>query len=234
MRYNDLTIVLPTLNEEANVGSLIEELSDSYNGVRIIVVDDGSTDGTRRVVDAMARMYKTVSLFDRRNAALGKGLTASVIDGIRRSKTDYVLVMDADFQHPYRHVGELYRKIRGNCDLAVAVRRKVEDWPVDRRIVSKLMIFFGYFVLFITGKELCNDIFSGYFCIRKKKFIETYEQSRRRFVLKGYKVLFDFLKCTKRDSLRIAEVPYTFTSRKHGESKVGISHGLHLIKSFFS
>lgn len=234
MRYNGLTIVLPTLNEEGNVGSLIEELSDNYNGVRIIVVDDGSTDGTRRIVEEMARMYKTVSLFDRRNAASGKGLTASVIDGIRRSATDYVLVMDADFQHPYRHVGEMYGKIKGKCDLAVAVRRKVENWPLHRRIVSKLMIFFGYFMLFISGKELCNDIFSGYFCIRKKKFMETYEENRRRFVMKGYKILFDFLKCTKRDSLRIAEVPYTFTSRKHGTSKVNLSQGMYLIKSFFS
>ncbi|MDE1851830.1 MAG: glycosyltransferase [Candidatus Micrarchaeota archaeon] len=234
MRYNDLTVVLPTLNEEANIGSLIEDLEDTYKGIRILVVDDGSTDGTRKVVEEMRKMYPSVSLLDRRNAALGRGLTASVIDGIRRCRTDYVLVMDADFQHPYKHIGEMYRKIKGKFDIAIAVRRRVEHWPMHRRIVSKLMIFFGYFVLFASGKELCNDIFSGYFCVRKMKFLETYGMNRKRFVPKGYKVLFDFLKCTRRNSLRIAEVPYTFTSRRHGTSKVSLSQGLHLIRSFFS
>lgn len=234
MRYNDLTVVLPTLNEEANIGSLIEDLEDAYKGIRILVADDGSTDGTRGIVIEMKKVYPSVRLLDRRNASLGKGLTASVIDGIRRSSTGYVLVMDADYQHPYRHISEMYRRIRGKFDIAIAVRRRVEHWPMHRRIVSKLMIFFGYFVLLMSGRELCNDIFSGYFCIRKKRFMDTYEKNRGRFVPKGYKVLFDFLKCTKRDSLRIAEIPYTFTSRRHGTSKVSLSQGLHLIRSFFS
>ncbi len=90
----------------------------------------------------------------------------------------------------------------------------------------------GKIVLAATGKETCGDIFSGFFGVDRELFLGVLERNRGRFVKEGYKVLFDFLKCVKRGTLRISEVPYVFRTRKFGSSKAGFPQGMALVKSF--
>ncbi|MGC8662648.1 MAG: glycosyltransferase [Candidatus Micrarchaeia archaeon] len=230
MKYDKITVVLPTLNEKDTIGILIADILKTYPGIKIIVVDDNSSDGTIQIVKHISAHDRSVRVFERRG---NKGLTASVIDGIKLSKTDYVIVMDADMQHPYEKIKEIKKKFEEGYDIVIATRTSVKNWQLYRKIISKLLMFFGYMVLLAKGNALSKDIFSGYFGIERKLFIKIYYANEKRFVGPGYKVLFDFLKCTKKDE-KIAEVPYVFGTRRHGSSKAGIKQGIFLFKSFFS
>jgi len=108
---SDTTIVIPVLNEITSIEKLLETLDKLYPGVKIIVVDDGSKDGTGKKVRDMAKTNVNVFLLDRANAQI-HGLTASVIEGILSSRTEFVVVMDGDLQHPPETVKEILYLLR--------------------------------------------------------------------------------------------------------------------------
>jgi glycosyltransferase involved in cell wall biosynthesis len=93
----DLTLIIPTLNESGSIGFLLEKLTAYYNGMHIIVSDDGSVDGTEKIVRGFPG--GTVTFLDRRHKS-DHGLTASVLEATRLVKTDYFAVIDGDLQHP--------------------------------------------------------------------------------------------------------------------------------------
>ncbi|MEM3215395.1 MAG: glycosyltransferase [Candidatus Micrarchaeaceae archaeon] len=233
INYKDFTVVLPTLNEEKTIGKLIRYILSHYKGIHVLVVDDGSVDSTERRVKKISERHREIRFFDRHRLGLSRGLTASVIFGISRSKTRYAIVMDADLQHPPEILGELAKQLAHGTDLAVAVRASVPHWAFYRKLISKSLMLIGKIDLRARGRNTCKDIFSGFFGIRRQLFIETYAKNKDRFVGYGYKVLFDFLKC-ERKRIRISEVPYVFKTRKAGTSKAGIKQGLALLKSFVS
>ncbi len=234
MDYKDFTVVLPTLNEEETIGVLINRLIKSYGGISVIVMDDGSRDGTEKKVDEISKTNKKVSFFDRKKAHRKRGLTASAIDGILRSRTKYAIVMDADLQHPTDVIEFLAPKLIKGNDLVVAVRADVKGWAIYRKIISKTLIGIGYSILVMTGKSRCNDIFSGFFGVNKALFERTYNANKKRFIGGGYKVLYDFLKCSSNGDILIDQIPYSFGLRKHGASKASYRQGILLFKSFFS
>ncbi|MEM3781540.1 MAG: glycosyltransferase [Candidatus Micrarchaeaceae archaeon] len=229
--YSDFTVVLPTLNEEKTIGKLIHYIISHYRGMRVIVVDDGSTDATEILVGKIAAKSKNVKLINRHRLGLERGLTASIAFGICASTTKYTLVMDADLQHPPQVLGALAERLLKGSDIAVAVRARVPHWAFYRKLISKSLMLIGNAALMLHGKKSCSDILSGFFGIRTRLFIEIYKRNKGRFVAQGYKVLFDLLKCAGQD-ISISEVPYTFMARKSGASKAGIRQGLALLKSF--
>ena len=232
MRYDDTTIVLPTYNEEKNIGELVKSLSSALPKVRILVVDDGSRDKTQQIVRGMAKKNSRVSYFNRSALHRPRGLTHSIVDGILMSKTENVIVMDADFQHPINKVPEIKKRLDRADELVVAVRVDVPGWELHRRIISRSLIYVGYGILVARGRTRSGDIFSGYFGVKRKFFDKIYQANKGRFVGEGYKVLFDLLKCLKDGSVRVGEVPYVFNVRKAGESKASIKQGIALFKSF--
>ncbi len=234
MDYKDFTIVLPTYNEEDNVGVLIRKLLSEYKGINVIVADDGSRDKTRKVVLDITKTKKTVWFMDRAAAHRQRGLTTSAIDGIRASKTKFAIVMDADLQHPTGVIKKMAANLAKGDDLVVAIRADVKGWQLYRKIISKTLISFGWLLLVLTGKSRCNDIFSGFFGVNRKQFEKVYRSHHRRFVGGGYKILYDYLKCTRNGEIKISEVPYSFGLRRYGESKAGFKQGMLLFKSFFS
>jgi len=86
-----------------------------------------------------------------------------VIDGIYASKTKYVIVMDADMQHPFEVIKEIKKKFDEGYNLVVATRASVKNWALHRKIISRLLIYIGYLVLYLEGSARCEDIFSGLF-----------------------------------------------------------------------
>jgi dolichol-phosphate mannosyltransferase len=194
-------------------------------------VDDGSKDDTQKIVRRMQNKRKDIRLTDR-SKKQNKGLTVSVIEGVLESKTKHVIVMDADMQHPLEKVKEIAIRLREGNTLVVAVRKEFGKWAFYRKMISKSLMMLGNFVLFARGKERCGDIFSGFFGVERRVFSEIYKRNDKRFVGYGYKVLFDFLKCNRKGTLKIAEVPYSFVTRKYGSSKAGFKHGLALLESF--
>lgn len=234
MQYKEFTVVLPTLNEGKNVAELVSRLKERYSGISVIVADDGSKDDTREEAVRMNRKYGNVKVIDRKKLGRDRGLTASVIDGIRESKTKYVIIMDADLQHPYQIVGKIAERLVEGDKVAVGIRAEVENWPFYRKFVSKSLIIIGYAVLLVRGSQSCGDIFSGFFGVDREFFMNIYSRNRNRFVGRGFKVLFDLLKCVKKNSIQVSDVPYVFRNRKFGESKAGAKQVLDLLRSFAS
>ena len=115
------TIILPTLNEAVNIGLMIETLNKLYPSSNIMVVDDSSTDGTaddaRKYSDYAGRIKVIV------RDPSDRGLTASVMDGIRRTKTKYFIVLDADFQHPPEDIQKMMDQLIAGKQLAIGVKR---------------------------------------------------------------------------------------------------------------
>ena len=234
MDYKDFTVILPTLNEEQTIGMLIRRLTGKYGGISVMVVDDGSKDGTGRIVNGISKGNRRVRFFDRSKAHLKRGLTASAVDGILESRTRFAIVMDADLQHPTDVIKFMAPKLIKGNELVVAIRADVKGWKFYRKVISKILIGVGYAILVITGRSRCDDIFSGFFGVNRGFFTKRYNANKGRFVPGGYKILYDFLKCTRNGDMLIDQIPYSFGLRKHGTSKAGFKQGMLLFKSFFS
>jgi dolichol-phosphate mannosyltransferase len=231
--YRKFTVILPTLNEEKSIGKLIDMIARSYEGISILVVDDNSDDGTEEVVRRASRRKMNVSLLV--PLSHGRlGLTGSIIRGIELSRTEFVIIMDADLQHNPKYIGQIAEALNSGADLAIAVRENVEGWMLYRRIISRMFIVAGNAVLHVRKCQGSADILSGFFGMRRLRFMNVYRKNSMRFVKGGYKILFDFLKCTRKGSINVHEIGYTFDSRKYGASKAGVKQGLLLLKSFLS
>ncbi|MEM3791521.1 MAG: glycosyltransferase [Candidatus Micrarchaeaceae archaeon] len=224
-------MVLPTLNEEQTIGKLIDLVEKSYKGIKIRVMDDGSEDKTQEIVKLKMKNYTNIELVNRKKLGRKKGLTASIIDGILGAKTEYVIVIDADLQHPIYLIRKIAKEMEKE-DIVVGYRKKVTEWAFHRKVVSFVFQICGKLVLFIRRGAYCKDIMSGAFGIRKDFFAKIYEKNKEKFVLEGYKVLFDILKCMERK--KVKDVPYVFESRKGGRSKAGYRQAICLIKSFLN
>jgi dolichol-phosphate mannosyltransferase len=232
--YSEFTIILPTLNEEKTIGEMLRRILRSYRGCSVIVVDDGSEDLTGEIVKGFAKQNHRVRLLDRSLMGLERGLTASVIYGILKAGTKYVIVIDADLQHPPEKIRDVAQKLGSGYDLVVANRAKVTNWAAYRKIISRAFMYAGKILLFVEARETCVDIFSGFFGIRRAVFLSVYRRNRKRFVGEGYKVLFDFLKCVDRGTLKIGNVPFVFNAREFGSSKASIAQGMALLRSFLT
>ncbi|MBI4155106.1 glycosyltransferase [Candidatus Woesearchaeota archaeon] len=211
----DLSIVIPTLNEEENVKVLINILNRLYKEAEILVVDSGSKDKTKDI--ALKLNAKVVEA--------GNGLCRAVLEGIKEAKNNFIVVMDADLQHPPELVKEIYENLKHN-DIVVGTRFNREDYgnlSFIRYFISKTANFTARKFLNIK----INDPMSGFFGVKKDLAKKINEE---RCVKEGYKVLFDILK--QFSDIKIKEVRYKFQIRKEGKSKLGLKHLIFLIKSF--
>jgi len=231
--YSDTTIVLPTLNEAKNIRRVLDTLQTRYPGSRAIISDDGSTDGTRELV--LERADRNVQFLDRRNAAV-RGLTASVLDAVQRVETEYFVVIDADGQHPPEKIGEIINMLRTGSRLVIASRIAVDGgWGILRHFLSSVGTVLAKATLLLRGKNYTSyDVLGGFFGGKtrfwKKCHSETFKHTR--FRLKGYKVLFDFLKYAP-SRLRIDEVYYRFETRRAGVTKINVKIYAEFLKSCF-
>jgi len=218
MDFNDTTVIIPTLNEEKNIARLIGFLEGLYPNLWVIVSDDGSRDRTQEEVRKISRRNRHIKVYDRGNKMV-HGLTVSVTDAAKRVKTRYIVVMDADFQHPPEKVGEIVETLRKGFDVVIASRAAIkEGWPLSRKIISKAATLMGRARL--IGRSYSKmDFGGGFFGVRTKFFQKRISENGNGFEPRGYKVMFDMLKHAPKNS-KVAEVPYTFGIRKAGKSKL--------------
>lgn len=222
-----ITLIIPTLNEEGNIPLLLKRMFSLPLDARVIVVDDGSTDRTREIVESFG---SKVYFLDRNKEEI-HGLTVSVLDGIKCADTEYLIMMDGDFQHPPKKIKEIVKLLNEGYGLVVGIRSNVPGWSFSRRVMSKVAEYLARLRLLISNKQGCNDVLSGFFGMRTdlaKKMAKT-----ARFEEEGYKILFDMLKALPND-VKIAEVPYVFGSRKGGSSKISLKHIALFFKSLFT
>lgn len=216
--FSDLTVIIPTLNEREDLPKLIGILRRSYKGIRIIVSDDGSTDGTKEAVESIGRHTKDVLFLDRSKRRI-HGLTASVVDAAMLVRTKKIVVMDGDMQHPPNKVGEIARALDSN-EIVIGVRSAIKNWDIHRRIISNSVNALAYSTFKLRGRHTTKDMMSGFFGIRSKLFKGLIKKNSTKFTGEGYKVLLDVLRMADR-SARVAEIHYsTFQDRRHGRSKL--------------
>ncbi len=214
-----VSIVIPTYNESENVRILLEELRFhlEYTGIKdfeIIVVDDDSPDGTWRVVEDISREDSRVKLIRRIGV---RGLGTAIVRGLREARGDYVVVMDADFQHPPNLVPKLIEvAMRSNADIVVASRYSkgggVAEWSLVRKIVSLGALILAW--VLVPESRRTRDPISGFFLVSRG----TVNLRDVRGV--GYKVLLEILALNR--GARVVDVPYIFKPRRAGSSKLRV------------
>lgn len=228
---SDTTVILPTLNESGNIERIITQLVGKYKGLRIVIADDGSTDGTINLVSEIRRRNRRVMLLDRRKKQV-HGITASVIDAALITKTKNIVVMDADLQHPVNKIGQISKQL-SDFDLVIGTRTRIKDMGFLRIIISRAVTFLAYLVFKVRKRRTSNDMMSGFFAIRTALFRRLIKDGRREFVGEGYKVLLDILRIAG-SGTRIGQLYYsTFRKREFGESKLGIRHVCYTLISIF-
>lgn len=210
-----LSVVVPTLNEAANVEPLLERLGLALAGIEweVIFVDDGSTDGTSELLTEIAQEDRRVRMIRR----IGRrGLASAVVEGALASTTPVVAVIDADLQHDEKILPDLYQAIAadGN-ELAIGTRYagngSTGDWAEDRLKISRFATALASPIM----KTRMSDPMSGLFAVRRDVLLEA----APRLSTVGYKILLDLVASHPRP-LRLAEIGYTFGTRQHGESKL--------------
>jgi len=194
---------------------MISTLSSLYPGINIFVTDGGSRDKTIDKVRLAMKTNKNLKYII--NHTKLKGLTTDVMEAVHHIKTPWVVVMDSDFQHPPKKVGEIMKELVKGADIVIGTRHFLpKDWPWHRRLMSKVAAWLGKMRL---HRKAPRDIMSGFFGANKRRFEEKIIEFAPRFVGEGYKVLYDLLKVWP--SARVAEVEYTFGVRQRGYSKIG-------------
>lgn len=230
-KYLSSTLIIPTFNEAKNISKIIRIVNKKYPGMSIIISDDGSNDGTQEIVKNFRKTNGRIRLLDRSNENV-HGLTASVVHGMKITKTKYVVVIDGDLQHPPEKIGKIVKKLLDGADIVVGTREKdLTSWVWHRRLISKSAILLGRARLLMNGIN-CRDMLSGFFGIKTNLVKSVIKNGEDKFQLEGYKILFDVLKQVPNDT-KIDEVPYLFGLRKTGQSKLNKKHVFLYLKSLF-
>jgi dolichol-phosphate mannosyltransferase len=211
----ELSIVVPTYNERANIPILVERLAHVLAGCdwEVLFVDDNSPDGTAAVARALGETDGRVRCMRR----IGRrGLAGACLEGMLGSQARYLAVMDADLQHDEGLLVAMLEHLRGgNCDLVVASRYlgggSAAGLSKQRARASR---FANMLVHRLLGIGL-TDPMSGHFMIRR----DAFEPLAPAISSQGFKILLDIL-ATKPGSLRVVELPSSFHERRHGESKL--------------
>jgi dolichol-phosphate mannosyltransferase len=211
----ELAIVIPTYNEAANIRLLVDAIDRALPDVRweILFVDDHSPDGTSDKVRALATRDARVRIVHRYGR---RGLSSACVEGIMASAAPAVAVMDADMQHDEAILGQMLARLnQGDVDLVVGSRYVdggcMGDWGQARQRMSRLATTLAHR---LTGTDI-SDPMSGFFMIRRDAFLK----SLPRLSSVGFKILLD-IAASAPTTLRVAEIPYTFRLRQHGESKL--------------
>ncbi|SRR5581483_6422702 len=223
-----LSIVLPTYNESQNIAKMLDSIASALpvdTAAEIIVVDDNSPDGTGDIASQHGQSICNGKLsiqVVRRQAKLG--LSSAILAGVQSASGDIVVVMDGDFSHPPQTIPHMVEELQNSkCDIVIASRYikggSIAGWPFKRRLMSKGATKIAKYGLGIQ----VHDPMSGFFAFRRQ-VIEGV-----KFDAIGYKMLLEIL--VKAKGARVQEVPYTFTNRRDGTSKLDSSVMLDYIRA---
>jgi len=208
----DLTVLIPTFNEEANIRNIVMAVDavfheHSLHG-QILVVDDNSSDATISIVHELMVSKENVEILIREK---DHGLSQSVADGFSHAHSDVFIVIDADFSHPPVLIPRMYEEIRRGNDIVIGSRYMegggIRKWPLKRRIISIGATFLGR-LLFPD----ITDPVSGFFAVKKEVVDKAPLKPR------GYKILLEVL--GKGIWENDKEIPFEFVDREIGSSKL--------------
>ena len=210
-------VIVPTYNERENISRLIRSVLEKDPRLEVLVVDDGSPDGTAAIVEAIAAETSRVHILKRpRKMGLGTAYLAGFKWSLER-KYDYTFEMDADFSHDPGHLPEFLRAIE-TADLVLGSRYRegkvtVVNWPIKRLLLS---YYANVYARVVTGLPLW-DATGGYKCYRRT-VLEAIDLDDVRS--NGYAFQIEMSFRAWRKNFRIVEIPIVFVDRTEGTSKM--------------
>lgn len=217
---SDSIVIIPTYNEKENIEKIIRTVFSLERTFHILVIDDGSPDGTAEIVHHLMDTEFGDRLFILQRSGK-QGLGTAYIAGFKWSlarKYEYIFEMDADFSHDPNDLPRLYAACHddGN-DLAIGSRYvmgvNVVNWPIGRVLMS---FFASQYVRIITGFNV-HDTTAGFVCYRRR-VLETIPLEKIRF--KGYAFQIEMKFTAYKIGFKIKEVPVIFVNRREGTSKM--------------
>jgi dolichol-phosphate mannosyltransferase len=210
----DLTIIIPTLNEQDSITdtltTIIEVMEKSNINGQILVVDDNSSDNTIPFVRERQAWYPNIDFIVRKE---NYGLSQSLVDGFNHATTDIVMVMDSDGQHPFEKIPEVYQAILDGNDIALGSRYMgIKGSGFDGLAYHRRLISWGATVLSRFFFPKVKDSGSGFFAFRKEVIKDAPLKPQ------GFRMLFEILGKGQWETVK--EIPIIFGTRKKGESKL--------------
>lgn len=223
MSSNKFALVVPTVNEAGNIELLIQRVQTALSALpldyEIIVVDDGSTDGTIEIVRQLSEVDRRVHLLVRQNQ---KGLAGAVLHGWQHSDAGLLGVIDADLQHPPEVVPALVKAVLDGNDIAIGSRyinaKHVDGWNPFRQAVSRVSTWVTLPFQRKKGVRV-TDPMAGFFVVRREA-IEGVDLQPQ-----GFKILLEIL--VRGRIRKAAEVPIQFGLRHAGKSKADATVAFH-------
>jgi dolichol-phosphate mannosyltransferase len=212
-------VIIPTYNEKENIAKILEAIFSLHQQFHVLVIDDGSPDGTAQIVKDLFDIYPQQLFLEERKGKLGLG--TAYIHGFKwclKNGYEFIFEMDADFSHNPNDLIRLYHACKNEgADLAVGSRYvpggKIENWPLDRHIYSRGG---AYYTKLITWMPV-NDPTAGFVCYTRK-VLETINLNTINFV--GYAFQIEMKFAAWKLGFKIKEVPIVFIDRKEGVSKM--------------
>ena len=212
-------VIIPTYNEKENIENIIRAVFSQEVAFELLIIDDGSPDGTANIVKQLQKEYPDRLHILERKGKLGLG--TAYIAGFKwalERKYDYIFEMDADFSHNPNDLVKLYKACsEGGADVAIGSRYvsgvNVVNWPISRVLMS---YFASKYVRFVLGMKVA-DTTAGFKCY-KRKVLETIELDKIRF--KGYAFQIEMKFTAYKCGFKLVEVPIIFINRELGTSKM--------------
>jgi dolichol-phosphate mannosyltransferase len=220
----DASIILCTINEIENLPVLVKKIENIANfNYQLVFVDDGSTDGTREFILDYCRTHSNAKYVF--NESKMSTLIAHYM-GIKNSDGKFIIILDADLQHPPEKINEIYNNLEKGYDIVIASRYKNNEAKTRRDpvrgVISRVAEAFARLIL--KNARNTSDPLSGYFGFKNGLNLSINKKWR------GYKILLFILSANPNS--KIYEVPYIFQERGKGESKV--AKGINYIRIYLT
>ena len=218
----DALVIIPTYNEIENISNIIDAVISQPETFDVLIIDDGSPDGTASVVREKMKQYDGRVFLEERKGKLGLG--TAYIHGFKWAKRhgyEYVIEMDADFSHNPNDLPKLYNACKEEgADLSIGSRYisgvNVVNWPMGRVLMS---YYASAYVRIVTGMNV-RDTTAGFVCY-KRRVLDTLDLDKIEF--KGYAFQIEMKFKAYKHGFKIKEVPIIFVNRELGTSKMNSS-----------
>ncbi|MCW3123215.1 MAG: dolichyl-phosphate beta-D-mannosyltransferase [Flavipsychrobacter sp.] len=214
----DKLVIIPTYNEKENIEKIVRKVFSLSGGFHVLIVDDGSPDGTANIIKGLQKEYADKLFIKERKGKLGLG--TAYIAGFKwalEKGYGFIFEMDADFSHDPEDLIRLYDACNNGADLAVGSRYtkggKVVNWPWDRIFISKGGAMYTKMITWMP----VNDPTAGFICYTSK-VLSRIPLDKVHFI--GYAFQIEMKYRAWKLGFKIKEVPITFKDRKEGVSKM--------------
>jgi dolichol-phosphate mannosyltransferase len=215
---SDSLVIIPTYNEKENIEKIIRKVFSLDFFFEILIIDDGSPDGTAQIVKELQQEFPALHLEERKGKL---GLGTAYIHGfkwaLQKPEYQYIFEMDADFSHNPDDLIKLRNACATGADIAIGSRYvkgvNVVNWPMSRVLMS---YFASMYVRIITGISI-QDATAGFKCYRRV-VLETIPMNKIRFV--GYAFQIEMKFTAINYGFNVVEIPIIFTDRTEGTSKM--------------